>query len=343
MERKKLSYKERWFLAYNQSFHDWLDNNEKNGDFIIPGCALENSWDERGIPKFEDEVADFKIKKIKDKIDEFKNKKVKNKIHIALDSYFFFEKENFKKIKNFLEENNIENEIYQIVPFSHEIIPPLPKDRMVVPFGCIEFVQEVRKMTDVSSTIFFDEEVFTNENCLNKWGSLCLNSDAQIMTVEEALSLEKDKQYFMRPIEDLKSFTGNLFTPGHLPSLLERYSGYENNQFNAKSRIVVSEPKNIKKEWRVFIVDGVVVASSLYKEDGKHKEALGAPSSVIKLCYNALDLYNPAKAFVLDICKLEDGEFYIVEFGCIHNCGFYSANVERIMDRIVKLFEDSIV
>lgn len=262
-----------------------------------------------------------------------------NKIHIALDSHFFFERENFKKIKDFLDENNIENEIYQIIPFSHEIIPQLPKDRMVVPFGCIEFVQEVRKMADVSSTMFFDENVFTNENCLNKWGTHCLNNDAQIMTVEDAINtLDKDKQYFMRPVEDLKSFTGNLFEPGHLPSLLERYAGYENNQFNSKSRIIVSEPKNVKREWRNFIVDGNVVSSSLYKENGKHRKELGAPASVIQLCYNALSLYNPSKAFVLDICQLEDDNFYIVEFGCIHNCGFYSANVESIMDRIVKLF-----
>lgn len=60
MERKKLSYRERWFLAYNESFYDWLDRNEKNEDFIIPSCSLERTWDEDGVPKFEDEIEAFK-------------------------------------------------------------------------------------------------------------------------------------------------------------------------------------------------------------------------------------------------------------------------------------------
>jgi len=325
MERKKLGYKERWFLAYNQSFYDWLDNNEKNGNFIIPSCALESVWDEKGIPKFEDEVEAFK--------------KMKTNIHIALDSYFFFERENFQKIKEFLDENNIDNELYKILPFSHEIQPLLPKDKLIIPFGCIEFVQEIRNMKDLNSEIFFDENIFTNENCLKQWGAHCLNSDAQIMSVEDAMKNLEDKQYFMRPVEDLKSFTGNLFEPGHLPSLLERYSGYENNQFNSKSRIIVSEPKKIIREWRNFIVDGQVISSSLYKENKKHKEELGAPTPAIQLCYNALSLYNPAKAFVLDVCELDDGFFYIVEFGCIHNCGFYKAGVEKVFSEFLKLFK----
>lgn len=268
-----------------------------------------------------------------------------NKIHIALDSYFFFERDNFNKIKDFLDQNNIENEIYKIIPFSHEIQPQLPKDKLVIPFGCIEFVQEIRKMPDINSEIFFDEFIFTNENCLNQWGDLCLNKDAKVITVEEAItSLKKDKQYFMRPIEDTKSFSGNLFEVGHLPSLLERYSGYENNQFKSDSKIIVSEPKKVLREWRNFIVDGRVITSSLYKEKGKHKEKLGAPQSVIDLCQKAIKIYNPSKAFVLDVCEFDeygDGyySFGIVEFGCIHNCGFYKADVPHIFSRFLKLFE----
>lgn len=259
-------------------------------------------------------------------------------IHIALDSYFFFERENFQMIKEFLDENKVDNELYKILPFSHEIQPALPTDKIIVPFGCIEFVQEIRK-THLNSIVLYDEEVFTNENCLKQWGPLCLNHDAQIMTVKEAVdNLEKGKKYFMRPVEDLKSFTGNLFEVGHLPSLLERYAGYENNQFNSDSTIIVSEPKTIKREWRNFIVDGNVVSSSLYKENGKHKEELGAPAPVVQMCYNAISLYTPAKAFVLDICSMEDGTYGIVEFGCIHNCGFYKADVKKVMSELLKVF-----
>jgi hypothetical protein len=261
-------------------------------------------------------------------------------MHIAIDSYFFFERDNFKILKDFFERKGISHELYKLTPFSHEINPPLANDNMIIPFGCIEFVQETLKQNE-NAFVFYDENVFTNENCLDRWGHLCLNYGAKIMTVEEAMSnLEKDRKYFMRPTEDLKSFTGNLFEVGHLPSLLERYGGYENNLFKATSKIVVSEPKEIRREWRNFIIDGKVVSSSLYKENGRHREELGAPSQIINLCDAALSVYNPAKAFVLDVCELKNGSYGIIEFGCIHNCGFYKVDVEKVLGEFLQLFQE---
>lgn len=260
-----------------------------------------------------------------------------SKIHIALDSYFFFERDNFNKIKEFLDENNISNEIYQIIPFSHEIQPALPTDVTIVPFGCIEFVQAIRKLDNVTSVVFYDENIFTNENCLNQWKELCLNHDAKIMSVKEAIDTLEDRQYFMRPIEDLKSFAGNLFEPGHLPSLLERYGGYENNTFNVQSKIIVSSPKEIENEWRVFIVDGQVVSSSLYRKNRKFTEAGGEiPVEMVEFCNKAIAIYCPDKAFAFDVCQLDNGDFKIIEFGCIHNCGFYKADVKKVIDLIIK-------
>lgn len=51
------------------------------------------------------------------------------KIHIALDSYFFFERDNFQKIKDYLDEHNVDSGLYKILPFSHEIQPGLPKNK----------------------------------------------------------------------------------------------------------------------------------------------------------------------------------------------------------------------
>ena len=50
IEERELSYKERWFLAYNETFEEWDDKNWKNGDLIIPRCSLDDEWTEQGIP-----------------------------------------------------------------------------------------------------------------------------------------------------------------------------------------------------------------------------------------------------------------------------------------------------
>lgn len=50
IEERGLTYKERWFLKYNETFEEWADKNWKNGDLIIPRCSLEDEWTEQGIP-----------------------------------------------------------------------------------------------------------------------------------------------------------------------------------------------------------------------------------------------------------------------------------------------------
>lgn len=265
-------------------------------------------------------------------------------MHIAIDSYFFFERDNFKILKDFFESKNVDNDIYKLTPFSHEINPRLPNKKPIIPFGCIEFVQEVIKQGGDNAFIFYDEDVFTNENCLSRWGEMCLNSDAKIMTINEIRELDPEKQYFIRPLEDLKTFTGNLFQPGMMKSLVERYGGYENNTLNMETRVIVASPKSVIREWRNFIVDGKVVSSSLYRENGRHKEGReNIPTDMILFCQEALKIYIPSKAFVLDICQTEDNEFKIVEFGCIHNCGFYQADVEKVLGEILQLFEEKSV
>jgi hypothetical protein len=50
IEERELTYKERWFLKYNETFEEWYDRNWKNGDIIIPRCSLDDEWTKQGIP-----------------------------------------------------------------------------------------------------------------------------------------------------------------------------------------------------------------------------------------------------------------------------------------------------
>lgn len=259
---------------------------------------------------------------------------MKKNIHVAIHN-ISLERESQEAQIKFLEDNGIDYEVYTLVPFSHEIYPALPKDKLIIPFGCIEFVQDLRKIAGIDLSMQFDDDIFTNENCINQWKSFCLNNGAKIMTTKEAVDSLEEKDYFVRPVDDKKSFRGKVYKPSELKALLERYSGYENNEFNSESIIVVSELKEIKKEWRTFVVDGKVVSSSLYRDGSRHREESGAPDEVLSFCSAALRVYNPAKAFVLDVCELVDGSYAIVEFGCIHSCGFYKADVPKITGEVI--------
>lgn len=50
IEERELSYKERWFLAYNQTFDEWYNENWERGEIILPRVDLEDKWNRENIP-----------------------------------------------------------------------------------------------------------------------------------------------------------------------------------------------------------------------------------------------------------------------------------------------------
>ena len=50
IEVTELTYKERWFLMYNETFDDWNNKLWEKGEVIIPRCSLSDEWTKHGIP-----------------------------------------------------------------------------------------------------------------------------------------------------------------------------------------------------------------------------------------------------------------------------------------------------
>jgi hypothetical protein len=87
----------------------------------------------------------------------------------------------------------------------------------------------------------------------------------------------------------------------------------------------------LKKEWRNFIINGEIVTSSLYRENFRlKKSATDIPNEMLEFVKNAIQIYQPSKAFVMDIAFCGDS-YYIIECGCIHSVGFYHADIEKII------------
>ena len=50
IEEQELTYSERWFLKYNETFEEWMNKLWEKGEIIIPRCSLSDEWTEQGIP-----------------------------------------------------------------------------------------------------------------------------------------------------------------------------------------------------------------------------------------------------------------------------------------------------
>lgn len=248
----------------------------------------------------------------------------------------------FKEIQSACIRNNIDFEEVTVIPFVKELPSFTMDERENIYYGSTTFIDNVYN-TFKPNGIFFDPDAFLISNYIDKWGDRMLNSEAKITTINDFIMEDHhDKDvFFIRPNKDDKSFDGNVMEFGKIRNWQNSILQFDDTKLMADSKIIVSKPYNIKKEWRFFVVNGDVVSGSLYRQNFKLKKSKhDIPDDVVNFVRNRLIEYQPAKAFVMDIANCGDeGEYYIIECGCINSVGFYHANIEKIIVSLATLFE----
>lgn len=166
------------------------------------------------------------------------------------------------------------------------------------------------------------------------WKENMLNWDSQVQLLEEKINFNSERK-FIRPTKDSKIFNGNVYTQKDWSTI------YEKLQYRKdwKSEMIqVANPKKIYQEIRCWIIDKKVISASTYKQgeeirywEYKDKEGLDFAAKMAKQ-------YQPADAFVLDICLIENA-WKIVEVNCINSAGFYACNLQKIIIELENFYD----
>jgi len=153
-----------------------------------------------------------------------------------------------------------------------------------------------------------------------------LNWDSDIVKFTDKLDFVGEK--FIRPCEDSKIFTGQVFTLDRWNEFVKSVNHYESrSRIRRWTEIQVASVKTIYREVRCWIIDGKVITSARYKgmDLGPHEY------DAEKFAQEMVDTHSTiAEAFVMDVCLTSDG-WKIVELNCINCSGFYGADVSMIL------------
>lgn len=164
-----------------------------------------------------------------------------------------------------------------------------------------------------------------------------LNGDFKTMGFCDPLVTD-DFMFFMRPTKDTKLFSGQVFTE-------ESWLDYQKRMMDSNARkvketnptIMVSSLKETQQEVRCWVVKGKIVTASRYRIGRRIVyQNYDSESFYVDFAQKMVDKYQPAEAFVLDVCLVND-ELKIVEVNCINCAGFYHAD----MHKLVTALEDS--
>jgi len=218
-------------------------------------------------------------------------------------------------------------------------------EKVNIYYGGTKFIEGIDKRLHFPPGIFYCSKAFCMSNYIEKWGKHVLSSQAKVTTLYEFSEEQHplDSLWFVRPNADDKSFAGGVMDFGQLQEWtggVDRVCRAEAEHGNVPdltghTPILVGPAYHIKKEWRNFVVNGRVVASTLYRKDHTLNKVREAPSDMLDFVHARCAEYVPSKAFVMDIALCGD-EFYIIECGCINSAGFYAADVDVIVEELSK-------
>jgi hypothetical protein len=247
-----------------------------------------------------------------------------------------FREYNFKNLIHYLGKYGLEWELVPYRPFISEV--PIKTDRKDVWFFGSINAGKVVKERDWSPGIIFNSN-FDYSVYLKEYGKWMLNSDGRVQEFDYIPNwLEGEK--FIKPANDTKTFESNLYTPEQWNKYVEEV--IENRALedirNETKVMYCSPKKNIYQEIRCWIVDGKLITCSQYRV-GRTVHMLNMDNNPDPAIFvrDMCKIFQPARAFVMDICLHED-DYKIVELGCIHHCGFYDADMSKLIQSLENTF-----
>jgi len=226
-----------------------------------------------------------------------------------------------------------------MIPFSHEITSERPLvGNDYIPYGSTLFTTVASEQYPSWKGLFFDLDVFNYEASVANRDDML--NDLYIFNAECVLDFMTNQlrggaqDWFVRPSEDLKQFAGQVMEAKECAAWLKDAMACESSgsyKIDPKTRIVISHPKQIKAEWRWFIVGGKIVSGSMYRAHGQMHQKRATDQDVIDEAQSFADKWLPSPCCVMDLALVGPfDEVKVIEFNCIHSSGFYDNDVSAI-------------
>ncbi len=201
----------------------------------------------------------------------------------------------------------------------------------------IQLARELNRTTSFIPGAIYGEKQFAVNKYYQDYYKFMLNKEYMCLPFW-ALKKNKELIYrifgnagcvFIRPNSGGKSFTGFILD-------YDRFDRDLDQAFligeNLEELVCITHPVNIIREWRLVIIDKKVIASSLYKENGRPNKEAGCVPKVQKfaeLVINSVD--NPPQAcYTMDIAETKDG-FSIVELNSMSCSGLYKCDITAVV------------
>lgn len=231
---------------------------------------------------------------------------------------------------------------HKVRPFISELDPEpaIVAGESVIVMGSTSLTRIARERGWTPGSFWNDN--FDFEVQRKHWGSRMLNADAIVCTFDDVLKHWNGtpSEMFLRPVHDTKSFTGEVMS-------WERFKEWHQRLVDATKEdtlitsctlqlttpVVMSTAKALAWEYRLWVVDGKVVASSAYRNNGRLWITPVIADGVVEFAEETVAMWSPDRAFVFDVAETEEG-FKILEVNNLNSAGFYACNIGKLIEAL---------
>lgn len=227
------------------------------------------------------------------------------------------------------------------IPFSDELPELNQTGEINVFYGSTTLVMNAFRRFGSGKGIFYDPDRFNMQRFLMEWGSKMLNHDAKVLTFAQVVALNEPDEslWFVRPVEDDKSFSGRIMAFEEIRMLEAGLKDSNNPYLGEETLVVISSPKTIDKEWRLFVVDRQIISVCRYAMNGElNVDKDDYPQELAEFAQTCINQYLPDTAFVMDIA-LSNNRYAIIECNCFNDSGFYDHDIPAILKAVQQLLE----
>jgi len=241
-----------------------------------------------------------------------------------------YSEEGFEKLLAALDRFGLPYSIHKVIPFIGLLEPEAyPPPGPVIVMGSVSMSYHAQKRGWKPGTFLNDNFNFVVQH--DHWGDRMLNYDARVVRFADVP--EQPVPFFIRPVADSKSFTGEVTDwPSYVAwrDHVLALTPEDNPTLTGDTLVMISTKKEIWNETRTWIVDGRVVTASGYKFGTIKRYSAQVDERITAFAESCAAEWVPDRAFVLDVADTPEG-LKIVEINNINSAGFYKADMGKLV------------
>jgi len=219
----------------------------------------------------------------------------------------------------------------------------------IIFYGSLQRGRQILKETDFLPGIFLTLENYECYKYYSYYGDNMVNDNYLFLSFNDIIRNKnkifdffKTESIFIRPSNGYKTFTGQLLHKDNfekeLDTLSKSYGGIDVDQL-----VLLSSYKKICEESRFVVVNkngsNSIIDGNVYMINNELVKHRKVDECALIYANSIIDKYTPDKAFTIDIAKLEDGSYKVLEIGSFCCAGLYNMDIEKVVNGINDLLE----